>query len=161
MQRFSILALARNALGHRSANHTLQPTALVNDAYLKLAGSAGDFEGRSHFYGVAAKVMRQILADHARAKGRQKRGGEWHRVTLNETDGATPDTDVDLLALDESLTQLAALRPDYARIVELRFFGGLTLEEIADHLGQSHATVRNHWRTARAWLRVSLDQAAS
>lgn len=133
-------------------DHTLQPTALVHEAFLKLAGGAQDWKSRGHFFAVAATAMRQILRDHARAKNAAKRSGKLVAVTLDglpETDGAAA---VDLVALDGALEKLAELDPRQARVVELRFFGGLDAEEVADQLGVSSRTVFQDWRHARAWL---------
>jgi RNA polymerase sigma factor (TIGR02999 family) len=131
---------------------TLQPTALVNEAYIRLAGQHPRFQNRAHFCAIAANAMRQILVERARARGAQKRGGGAPRVTLNEALAASPGPAVDLDALDEALTRLAALDSQQARIVELRFFGGLSVEETAEALAISPATVKRHWAIARAWL---------
>jgi RNA polymerase sigma factor (TIGR02999 family) len=131
---------------------TLQPTALVNEAYVRLAGQHPRFQNRAHFCAIAANAMRQILVERARARGAQKRGGGAPRVTLDEGLAAAPQSPVDLDALDEALTRLAALDPDQARIVELRFFGGLSVEETAEAMGVSPATIKRHWAVARAWL---------
>lgn len=131
---------------------TLQPTALVNEAYLRLAGQHPRFQNRAHFCAIAANAMRQILVERARAKHAQKRGGGAPRITLNEALAANPEPPVDIAALDEALTRLAALDPEQARIVELRFFGGLSVEETAEALGVSPATIKRHWAVARAWL---------
>ena len=138
--------------GERSG-HTLQPTALVHEAYLRLVGQKRvAWQNRSHFYGIAAQMMRRILVDHARKRGAAKREGGVHlMVTIEEV--AAPDRDVELLALDKALTDLGRLDPRQARIVELRFFGGLTVEETAEVAGVSTATVKREWRTARAFLR--------
>jgi RNA polymerase sigma-70 factor (ECF subfamily) len=138
--------------------HTLQPTALVNEAYLKLAEKTRiEWESRAHFLAVAAKAMRQILIDHARGRATVKRGAGRCRVTMAE--GMTPitETDPELLDLDEALTKLAAMDARQSRIVELRFFGGLTMEEIAGVLDLSKTTVETEWRMARAWLRRELS----
>jgi RNA polymerase sigma factor (TIGR02999 family) len=131
---------------------TLQPTALVNEAYVRLAGQHPKFQNRAHFCAIAANAMRQILVERARARGAQKRGGGAPRVTLDEAVAAAPGPAVDLDALDEALTRLSALDAQQARIVELRFFGGLSVEETADALGVSPATIKRHWAIARAWL---------
>ena len=137
---------------------TLQPTALVNEAYVRLAGQHPRFENRAHFCAIAANAMRQILIERARARGARKRGGGAARITLDERLAAAPEAPVDLEALDEALTRLAALDAEQARIVELRFFGGLTVEETADALGVSPATVKRHWTVARAWLARELER---
>ncbi len=152
--------LARGFLGRERPNHTLQPTALVHEAYLRLADqSRVDWAGRTHFFAVGAKMMRRLLIDHARAHGRLKRGGDVQKVTLLE--GLTPDGGNDLgldelLSLDAALEELAAESPRQALIVEQRFFGGLTVEEVADQLGVSKRTVEAEWTAARAWLRRRL-----
>jgi RNA polymerase sigma factor (TIGR02999 family) len=137
--------------------HTLQPTALVHEVYLKLARSDGQpWESRRHFMAVAATAMRQVLADHARDRRRQKRGGDVHRVTLQDVPANEPGLDVDLVALDEALAALAVLSERQARIVELRFLAGLNANEIAELLEVSRRTVELDWRVARAWLRQRL-----
>jgi len=135
------------------AGHSLQATALVHEAYIRLLKDEDlTIENRAHFLGIAARSMRQILVEHARARGAEKRGGERQRVTLGEGVAAGGPVDVDLLALEEALERLAALNADHARIVELRFFGGLTNEETAAALDISPATVKRAWAVARAWL---------
>jgi len=137
----------------RQAGHTLQPTALVHEAYLRLVDQArADWKSRAHFIAVAAKAMRQILVDHYRSRKAQKRGGGLRRVTLSGVDVATPPPEVDLLALEEALTRLSGFDERQARVVELRFFGGLSVEEVAEVLGVSKTTVEGEWRSARAWL---------
>jgi len=154
--------LARRYLSRERPGHTLQPTALVHEAYIKLVDqSKVDWQGRTHFFAVGAKVMRHLLIDHARGKGRAKRGGGRQRVTL--ADGLTPfggrELDAeDLLALNESLDRLAELDPRQARIVELRFFGGLTVPEVALILEVSKRTVEGDWAHARAWLKRELSR---
>ena len=133
--------------------HTLQPTALVNEAYLKLAGQeALSFADRAGFFGLAAKVMRQLLVDHARAQNAAKRGGDALRVTLDEGIASHPSRDVDFADLDAALEELGRLDERQAKIVEMRFFAGLGIEETAAALGLSPATVKREWATARAWL---------
>jgi RNA polymerase sigma factor (TIGR02999 family) len=152
--------LARRYLNRERPGHTLQPTALVHEAYIKLVDqSRVDWQGRTHFFAVGAKVMRNLLIDHARAKGRAKRGGGRHRVTLAE--GLTPfangELNIDqLLAVNESLDRLAELDPRQAKVVELRFFGGLTVPEVALVLGVSQRTIEGDWTHARAWLKREL-----
>jgi RNA polymerase sigma factor (TIGR02999 family) len=136
---------------------TLQPTALVNEAYVRLASQHPRFQNRAHFCAIAANAMRQILVERARARNAQKRGGGAARVTFDEGLAAAPIPPVDLPALDEALTRLAALDPQQARIVELRFFGGLSVEETAAAIGVSPATVKRHWSVARAWLARELE----
>jgi RNA polymerase sigma factor (TIGR02999 family) len=144
--------LARAYFDRQGAAHTLQPTALVHEAFMRLADDRGaDWSGRDHFFAVAAMAMRQILVDHARRRKARKRGGDWDRVTL-EAAVAPSGTDLDVVDLDEALQRLAAHDPRQARVVTLRFFGGLSNEAVADVLGVSRATVANDWRFARAWL---------
>ena len=139
------------------AGHTLQPTAVVHEAYVKLIGTSNDWESRAHFCAVAAKAMRQVLINHARGKAAAKRQGQ--RVDLSVSDMPTPGLAViDPLALDEVLGRLNKLDPDYARLVELRFFGGLSVEEVAHVMGTSPSTVKRQWRQARAWLSCELGE---
>lgn len=144
-------AVARKVAGPGSDSATITPTALVHDAWAKLS-SAADFEvtDREHFFAIAAVTMRRVLVDAARRKGAEKRGGGRHQITM--TDVATESAAVDLVELDEALDELEALSPRQARTVELRFFAGLTVPEVADCLGISVATVEADWRLARAWL---------
>jgi RNA polymerase sigma factor (TIGR02999 family) len=145
--------LAARQLRHERRGHTLQPTALVHEAYLRLAGQrAPEWPDRAHFFAMAAGVMRHVLVDHARRNRAAKRGGSACRVSLDEAAAAGPPLELEVIALDEALQELATLDADQARIVELRFFGGLTVEEAAAVLGVSAATVQRDWRTARAWL---------
>jgi len=138
-------------------DHTLQPTALVHEAYLRLVGGeAESWNDRRHFYAVAATAMRHVLIDHARKHGAHKRGGDIVAVSLADADRPTPAPQLDLLALDEALTRLAAFDSRKSRIVELRFFGGLTHEEIARVLQVTPRTVERHWSLARAWLYQTL-----
>lgn len=145
--------LASSLFRGERANHTLQPTALVNEAWLRLSGAAPlSAADRGHLLAMAARLMREILIDHARGRAAAKRDGG-QRVTLSAIDKAQPPgADVDLLALDEALTRLEALDPHKANIVELRYFGGLSIEETAQALDQSSATIKRHWRAARLWL---------
>jgi RNA polymerase sigma factor (TIGR02999 family) len=147
---------ATRYLRHERRDHTLPATALVHEAYLRLVGEQAPWSDRAHFFGVAARVMRQVLVDHARRHGAAKRGGGWTRVSLEGSGAVAPlagERDLDLVVLDEGLVELAALDPGKARVVELRFFGGLSLEETAETLGVSASTVTREWRMARAWLR--------
>lgn len=145
-------ALADRQLRGERANHTLQPTALVNEAYLRLSGlERMDWQDRAHFVRMAARVMREVLVDHARRRQAAKRDGG-HRVTLTGLDLADEGGNLDALALDTALTRLEQIDPDKARVVELRYFGGLTIEETAEAMGSSPATVKRHWQSARAWL---------
>jgi RNA polymerase sigma-70 factor, ECF subfamily len=140
----------------QSPGHTLQATALVHEAYLRLAGNVSvDWKSRAHFFGVAAKAMRSILVDHARARRASKRGGGAQPVTLTAADEASAQP-VEVIELDETLHRLAELDPRKATLVELRWFGGLSIEEAAEVLAISTATAKREWRTARAWLRREL-----
>ena len=152
---------------------TIQATALVNEAFVRMAGErARHFNSRTHFLAIAALSMRQILVQRARARNAIKRGGGPQRVTLDDANAANVDAayagagfsrpdhapgDIDVLALDEALTRLAALDADLAKVVELRYFGGLTVEEVADIMGTSPATVKRQWALARAWLKRALE----
>ena len=152
---------ARRALRDQPEGHTLQPTALVNEAYFRLANQPGvGSESRSHFLAVAAMVMRSVLVDHARARQRAKRGGNAKALSLGAADDVAQAEDpVDVVALDEALTRLAAQDERKARVVELRYFVGLSIEETAKALYSSPATVKREWTTARAWLRRELMTA--
>lgn len=150
--------LARRELAHERPDHTLQPTALVHEAYLRLSGAEGaKFQNRAHFYGAAAQAIRRVLVDHARARARHKRGGGVPPVRLDDLELVAPQRDEQLLQLDEALDRLARLDPSKARLVELRFFAGMTLDEAATLLGASPSTAARDWRTARAWLQSELD----
>ena len=143
---------AASIMGAGRDDRTLRPTALVNEAYLRLVDqSRVDWQGKTHFFAVGAEMIRRVLVDDARARGAAKRGGGRTRVSLEDHDGEAPG-EVDLLALDESLGRLAGLDARAARVVELRFFGGLTIDETAEVLGVGHATVEDDWALARAWL---------
>jgi len=141
--------------GERAA-HTLQPTALVHEAFLRLAGSDRQYENRGHFMAVAALAMRNLLVSHARARQTAKRGGAWQQVPLEESDSGGPLDAVDLLALDEALRQLAGRSPRQAQIVELRVFAGQTVEEAAALLEVAPSTVKAEWAVAKAWLKSRL-----
>lgn len=150
-------ALAESYLQCENPGHTLQATALVHEAYLRLVKQEDvEWQNRAHFFALAAQAIRRILVDHARSRGRAKRGGDRERVTLDEDPALTPDRDLDLIELDAALEKLARLHERQARIVELRFFGGLTLREAAEVLGVSPWTVDGDWSMARAWLRREL-----
>ena len=152
--------LAARYLSMERSNHTLQPTALVHEAYLQLVDeSRVAWQGRAHFFGAAAQLMRRILVDHARERNAVKRGGGALKVTLNEALAVPELPDLDLVALDRALNDLAALDPQQSKIVELRFFGGLSIEETAEVLAISPATVKRHWITAKAWLRRALKSS--
>ena len=150
--------LAHSYLRGEKQGHTLQSTALVNEAYLRLVSQIpGRIDSRAHFLGVAAHLMRQILVDHARAQRAAKRDGG-QRVELVEALHPLQDENIDLVALDEALENLAKLDPDQCRIVEMRFFGGLSVEETATAMGVSAATVKREWATARVWLSRELAE---
>jgi RNA polymerase sigma factor (TIGR02999 family) len=139
-------------------NHTLQPTALVNEAYLRLVDQQHvDWQNRAQFFGVASKMMRRILVDHARRRKMVKRSGQWLRVSLTDHARPGPEPDFDVLALDELLGRLADFDPRKSRVVELRYFGGLSLEETAVVLAIAPRTVEREWRAARAWLYSQLS----
>jgi RNA polymerase sigma factor (TIGR02999 family) len=145
--------LAASYLRRERPGQTLQPTALVHEAYMRLMKDRPDrWQNRAHFCAIAAHSMRQILIEKARARDALKRGGGGPRVTLDEALVGGGELSIDMVALDEALERLAAIDPEQARLVELRFFGGLTVEETADALNISPATVKRHWTLARAWL---------
>jgi RNA polymerase sigma factor (TIGR02999 family) len=151
--------LAGAYLRSERREHTLQPTALVNEAYLKLVRQRNiQWQNRAQFFGVAAQLMRRILVDHARANSADKRGGDRVNVSLKNIGafGTQPTTDV--LALHDVLNRLAEIDPDQSRIVELRFFGGLTIEEAAEVMQVSHSTVEREWKIAKAWLKRELTK---
>lgn len=154
-------ALASSYMSRERRDITLQPTALVHEAYMRLAGQQDvAWQNRSHFYGIAAQIMRRILVDHARSSGRQKRGARATHLAVENIDIASPAAiDVtDTLAIDDALVKLAAMDPQQSRIVELRFFGGLTIEETAEVMGLSIGTVKRDWAVARAWLFRELSE---
>jgi RNA polymerase sigma factor (TIGR02999 family) len=151
--------LAASYLRSERPGHTLQPTALVHEAFLRLQGQRFVvWSNRAHFYGIAARIMRRILVDHARRRRAAKRDAEALRLTL--VDDAAGDRAPELIALDSALTSLERLDAQQARVVELRYFGGLTVEETAEAAGISTATVKREWRTARAWLRREIGLEA-
>jgi RNA polymerase sigma factor (TIGR02999 family) len=155
--------LAEGAMRAERANHTLQPTALVHEAFLRLAGNQGRFENRAHFLGVAASAMRRVLVDHARGRNAHKRGHGATLVTVNDLD-ALPQAaaeEVDLVVLDDALSRLAALDARQGQIVELRFFGGLSVEETAALIGVSERTIKREWQMSRAWLRREMSRPAA
>ena len=155
-------ALAGGHFRRQRADHTLQPTALVHEAFVRLIDQTNaQYKDRSHFFAVAATAMRQILTDHARRKKADKRGGEWEKVSLDHVAGSDRGAGLqtlDLVALDDALTELAQLDPRKHRVVELRFFGGLSVDEVAEVLAVSKTTVESDWRGARAWLSAQLNQ---
>lgn len=153
--------LARHHLRREREGHTLQSTALVNEVYLRLLGQGLAVENRTHFFAVSSHLMRQILVDYARRRRAEKRGDGFERVTLSEAEALLPQARaVDLLALDDALEELGRADPQLTKIVELRFFGGLSIEESAVALGVSQSTVKREWATARAWLHRELTQTA-
>ncbi len=153
--------LAAGYLRRERPGQTLQPTALVHEAYLRLMKDRPDrWQNRAHFCAIAAHSMRQILIERARARGAAKRGGARQRITLDEGLAKNVGRSIDLLALDEALQRLARLDPEQARLVELRFFGGLTVEETAEAMEISPATVKRHWTVAKAWLARELEGTA-
>ena len=150
--------LAGNYLRRERPDHTLQPTALVNEAYMLMVDQhRARWQNRAQFVGVAAQMMRRILVDHARSVGAAKRGGQNFTVSLTEAEVFGRSPDADLLRVHEALERLAALDEQQARIVELRFFGGLTIEEAAEAMSVSHATIERDWKMARAWLKRELN----
>jgi RNA polymerase sigma factor (TIGR02999 family) len=155
--------IASRYLSRESVSHTLQSTALVHEAYFRLVGQRRvQWQNRAHFFGIAAHMMRRILVDHARHQHRDKRGGPAPKLSLDEAIAvAEPEVEVDLLALDEALTALARIDPRGARIIELRFFSSLTIEETAEVLDVSTGTVKRDWNAARAWLYREMKQEPS
>jgi RNA polymerase sigma factor (TIGR02999 family) len=148
---------AARYLRRERVGHTLQTTALIHEAYLKLVDQKNvHWQNRAHFFGIAAQLMRRILVDHARSKKRAKRGGSDIRVSFNEANMLGQAKDLDIVALDEALERLAAIDEQQSRIVELRFFSGLTVEETAEVLSISPATVKRDWSMAKAWLHREL-----
>ena len=158
--RDELLPLIYGELRRRAATHlrrerhghSLQPTALVHEAYLRLVDQRVAWKNRAQFFGLASEMMRRILVDHARTRKRGKRDGGLTRVELDEAVAVAEQRNVDLVSLDRALHELSELDPRHARVVELRFFGGLTLEEAAEVIGASPATVKRDWSLARAWL---------
>lgn len=155
--------LARQYLQRERGDHTLQPTALVHEAYLRLAGQKEmQWQNRAQFYAVSSRLMRRILVDHARAHLAEKRGGGAEKIELDEADLRPEERPANLLALDDALAQLATIDVRKSRVVELRFFGGLTVEQTAEALELNAATVRRDWTFAKAWLhRVLRDPSGS
>ena len=151
--------LATNYLRRERQGHTLQPTALVNEAYLRLVDQKNaKWQNRAQFFGISAQLMRRILVDHARQHQAAKRGGsQQQRLSITSAEKIVKDSEVDLLALNEALDELGKMDPQQSKIVELKFFGGLSIEETAEVLGVGHATVERDWKMARAWLRRQLE----
>ncbi|MEY2499009.1 MAG: hypothetical protein QOD12_2565 [Verrucomicrobiota bacterium] len=146
--------LARQYLQRERPDHTLQATGLVHEAYLRLVDqSTHTWQNRAHFFGVAAQVMRRILVDYARSHRAEKRGGGWDKLVFDEALAPSDERSIDLVALDDALKDLLVLDPRQSQIVELRFFGGLTIEEVCEVLDVSPRTVKREWRMAKAWLR--------
>ena len=152
--------LARAYMRRERNDHTLQATALVNEAFLRLARTSNPrWQGRAHFVGIAARLMRQVLVDHARSRGYRKRGGGL-RVPLDHAPLITPEPELDVLAVDRALEAFAKVDPRKSQVVELRFFGGLSVEETAEVLGISVETVKRDWRVAKLWLSRELERKA-
>ena len=150
--------LAAGYMRREAGHHTLQATALVHEAYLRLVERDNiTWKNRSHFVGVAAQMMRRILMDHARVKGAAKRGGSLVRVSLDADLVVSQESCQNLLDLDAALTRLQGLHPRAAKVVELKYFGGLEIDQIAEALGSSSATVKRHWNFARAWLQREVE----
>jgi RNA polymerase sigma-70 factor, ECF subfamily len=150
--------LARRFMRRESPGHTLQTSALVNEAYLRLIDQRNvSWQNRSHFFGIASQLMRRILVDHARSQARQKRGGNAQRLSLDATAVLTKERVVDLVAIDEALTKLAEFDSQKSRIVEMKFFGGLTNDEVAECLNVSSRTIEREWRKSKAWLKSALE----
>jgi RNA polymerase sigma factor (TIGR02999 family) len=149
---------AARYLRREQAGHTLQTTALIHEAYVRLVDQRNvQWQNRAHFFGIAAQMMRRILVDHARTKKRAKRGGSDIRVSLDDATVAVKGQDLDVVAVDEALTRLEKIDEQQSRVVELRFFSGLTVEETAEVMGISPATVKREWSMARAWLHRELS----
>lgn len=151
--------MAAGYLRREPSELTLQPTALVHEAFLRLIHQTSvDWKGRTHFLAIGAKAMRRVLVDHARKRQRVKRGGERKRITFDEQMFLSPDHDDDLLEVEDLLVELKEIDPRQAKIIELRFFGGMTSAETADYLGISKSTADREWRIVRAWLRQQLSE---
>jgi len=152
-------ALAGSYFRRQRSDHTLQPTALVHEAFVRLVdGANSEWQSRKHFFDVAAMAMRQLLADHARRRGAAKRGGDLAKVTLGDPEAGSSMGNIDLVALDDALTKLSELDERQGRIVELRFLAGLSVAETAEVLAVSQRTVKLDWQMAKAWLRQELDE---
>jgi RNA polymerase sigma factor (TIGR02999 family) len=154
--------MAKRHLGRECANHTLQTTALVNEAYLRLIDQKNvRWQNRAHFFSIAARLMRRILIDHARAHRYAKRGGDTIRVSLGKAINVSKERAAELVSLDDALTALAVIDPRKSQVVELRFFGGMSVEETAEALNVSPVTVMRDWSTARAWLHRAMTKDAT
>jgi RNA polymerase sigma-70 factor, ECF subfamily len=153
--------LAANYLRRERVDHTLQPTALVHEAYLKLIDqSRVNWQNRAHFFGVAAQIMRRLLVDHARKHNAEKRGQDFQKLSLDENIDRAVERSAELIALDDALKTLASFDAQKARMVELRYFGGLSIEETAGVLGVTPTTIKRHWRFAKAWLHGEMQRNA-
>ncbi|PYS69601.1 MAG: RNA polymerase subunit sigma-70 [Acidobacteria bacterium] len=151
--------IAHHHMNRENQGHTLQTSALVNEAYLKLINQRDvRWQNRSHFFAIASKLMRRILLDHAKAQHRAKRGGDAQQVSLSEVFISSDKPSAELIALDDALNKLAEFDQRKSNIVEMRYFGGLTMEEIAEVLGISEPTIRRHWNMAKAWLRREVSR---
>ena len=151
--------LAANYLRRERPDHTLQPTALVHEAYLRLVDQTRvNWQNRAHFFGIAAQIMRRLLVDHARRHNAEKRGQDFQKISLDENIDRAVDRSAELIALDDALKALAVFDPQKARIVELRYFGGLSIEETAELLGLTGTTIKRHWRFAKAWLHGEMQR---
>jgi RNA polymerase sigma-70 factor, ECF subfamily len=158
----SLHDIARGHLRYERPDHSLEPSALVNELYLRLIDQRQvSWRDRAHFFGVAAQIMRNILVDHARRRQSEKRGGGMQRVTLDATVAAQEQEAVDVIVLDDALQRLEAIFPQQGRIVELRYFAGMTIEETAEAMRTSPATVKREWALAKAWLRRSMTEGVS
>lgn len=144
--------MAAAGMRRERSGHTLQPTALVNEVYMRLSPASGGFENRRHFFGAAAQAMRRILVDHARQKSAEKRGAGLERITLADLDVSAPEADLDVLAVNDALDRLAQEDARLSELVNLRFFAGLSIEDTAKAMDLSPATVKRDWVFARAWL---------
>jgi RNA polymerase sigma-70 factor, ECF subfamily len=151
-------AMANSGMRRERDGHTLQPTALVNEAFIRLNPAESTWENRRHFFGAAAQAMRRILVDHARQKQAEKRGDGLERVTLSDLDIGAAETDLDVLAVNDALDRLAAEDPRLAEMVNLRFFAGMSIADTAQALNMSTATVKRDWVFARAWLYEQIEQ---
>jgi RNA polymerase sigma factor (TIGR02999 family) len=154
--------LAHRYLRRERPGHTLQSTALVHEAFVRLTGNAPpQWEDRAHFFGIAAHLMRQILVEYARSRKADKRGGAMVKLAIDSVDELSAKLDLDIVALDDALKDLARIDPQQSRVVELRFFSGLSIEDTAEVMGISESTVKRDWNTARVWLYRELDRTAS
>jgi RNA polymerase sigma factor (TIGR02999 family) len=157
----TLRSIARHHLRGERAGHSLETAALINEAYLKLVEQSVSWQSRAHFFGIAARLMRQLLVDYARARQRLKRGRDRRQISLTAATQIAQEQAVDLLALNDALEALAEVDPQRSHIVELRFFGGLTIEETAQVMGISTPSVERGWRAARAWLQTELSPSIS